>query len=324
MPHSFPDGFSPMTIEVLIIGRDSDVFAERLGTEFSELRFHPAHDAAEALKACGNCEILLVRNDEIFADLIAAMPRLRFIQALTTGTDDIAALPNLPPQVLVAAARGFHGPQMSELAFLFMLAFARKFPAVLEKQRRRVWDRCEQRLLAGKTVVIVGVGGIAEELARRCKVFGMTVIGVSSRTSAPGFDALYPRARLPEAASRADFLIVLAPLTKENRHLVDAAAIDAMKSEGVLINIARGGVVDEDALLKALVAKRIAGAGLDVFQKEPLPSDSPFWDMPNVIITSHVGGMSEEYADQVMPLLVDNLRAFVDGKPERISHIVKV
>jgi D-2-hydroxyacid dehydrogenase (NADP+) len=324
MPHSFPDGFSPMTIEVLIIGRDSDVFAERLGTEFSELRFHPAHDAAEALKACGNCEILLVRNDEIFADLIAAMPRLRFIQALTTGTDDIAALPNLPPQVLVAAARGFHGPQMSELAFLFMLAFARKFPAVLEKQRRRVWDRCEQRLLAGKTVVIVGVGGIAEELARRCKVFGMTVIGVSSRTSAPGFDALYPRARLPEAASRADFLIVLAPLTKENRHLVDAAAIDAMKSEGVLINIARGGVVDEDALLKALVAKRIAGAGLDVFQKEPLPSDSPFWDMPNVIITSHVGGMSEEYADQVTPLLVDNLRAFVDGKPERISHIVKV
>ena len=312
-----------MTTEVLIIGRDSGVFVERLAAEFSALRFRPAHDAAEALKACGNCEILLVRNDEIFADLIAAMPRLRFIQALTTGTDDIAALPNLPPQVMVAAARGFHGPQMSELAFLFMLAFARKFPAVLEKQRRHVWDRCEQRLLAGKTAVIVGVGKIAEELAHRCKVFGMTVVGVSSRASAPGFEALYPRARLPEAAGRADFLIVLAPLTKENRHLVNAAAIDAMKPEGVLINIARGGVVDEDALLKALVAKRIAGAGLDVFQKEPLPSDSPFWDMPNVIITSHVGGMSEEYADQVMSLLIDNLRAFVDGKPERISYIVK-
>jgi phosphoglycerate dehydrogenase-like enzyme len=313
-----------MTTEVLIIGRDSDVFAERLGMELSALRFRRAHDAAEALKACGDCEILLVRNDEIFAALIAAMPRLRFIQALTTGTDDIAALPNLPAHVLVAAARGFHGPQMSELAFLFMLAFARKFPAVLEKQKRHHWDRCEQRLLAGKTAVIVGVGRIAEELARRCKVFGMTVVGVSSRASAEGFDAIYPRAQLPEAAGRADFLIVLAPLTKENRHLIDAAAIDAMKPEGVLINIARGGVVDEDALLKALAAKRIAGAGLDVFQKEPLPPDSPLWDAPNVIITSHVGGMSEEYADQVMPLLIDNLRAFVDGKPERISHIVKV
>jgi D-2-hydroxyacid dehydrogenase (NADP+) len=313
-----------MTIEVLIIGRDSDVFAQQLGPTFPALRFRCAHNSTEALAACGNCEILLVRNDEIFADLIAAMPRLRFIQALTTGTDYIAALPKLAPQVLVAAARGFHGPQMSELAFLFMLAFARKFPDVLENQRRRIWDRCEQRLLAGKTAVIVGVGQIAEELAHRCKVFGMSVIGVSSRSSAPGFDTIYPRARLPEAAGLADFLIVLAPLTKENWHLVDAAAIEAMKPEGVLINIARGGVVDEDALLKALAARRIAGAGLDVFQQEPLPADSPLWDAPNVIITSHVGGMSEEYADQVMPLLIDNLRAFVDGKPERIRYIVKL
>jgi D-2-hydroxyacid dehydrogenase (NADP+) len=313
-----------MTPEVLIIGRDADVFAEHLGPTFPALRFRCAHNATEALAACGNCEILLVRNDEIFADLIAAMPRLRFIQALTTGTDYIAALPNLPPQVLVAAARGFHGPQMSELAFLFMLALARKFPEVLENQRRHIWDRCEQRLLAGKTAVIVGIGQIAEELAQRCKVFGMTVIGVSSRTSAPGFDAIYPRASLSEAAGLADFMIVLAPLTKENWHLVDAAAIDAMKPEGVIINVARGGVVDEDALLKALAAGRIAGAGLDVFQQEPLPPDSPLWDTPNVIITSHVGGMSEEYADQVMPLLIDNLRAFVDGKPERISYIVKL
>ena len=101
-----------MTTEVLIVGRDSDVFAERLGPLFPELRFRAAHNPAEALAACGSCEILLVRNDEIFAALIAAMPRLRLIQALTTGTDDIAALPNLPPHVLVAAARGFHGPQM--------------------------------------------------------------------------------------------------------------------------------------------------------------------------------------------------------------------
>src|SRR5262245_7797649 len=313
----------PMTTEVLIIGRDSHVFVERFRWVFSTLRFRSAHNAAEALAACGNCEILLVRNDEIFPDLITAMPRLRFIQALTSGTDDIAALPNLPPQVLVAAARGFHSPQMSELAFLFMLALTRKFSTVLENQRRHVWDRCEQRLLADKTVVIVGVGRIAEELAQRCRAFGMIVIGVSSRTSAPGFNAIYPRARLLDVAGRAHFLIVLAPLTKENRHLIDAAVINAMKSDGVLINISRGGVVDEDALLKALAAKRIAGAGLDVFQKEPLPPDSPLWDMPNVIITSHIGGMSEDYVDQVIPLLVDNLDAFAEGKPERIHHIVK-
>src|ERR1700754_699026 len=183
-----------MTTAVLIIGPEADVVVERLKPAFPALRFHAAHDRAEALAACGDCEILLVRNDEIFAALIGAMPRLRLIQALTTGTDDIAGLPNLAPHVLIAAARGFHGPQMSELAFLFMLAFARKFPAVIENQKQHRWDRREQRLLFGLTVVIVGVGRIAEELAQRCQVFGMRVAGVTSRAAVPGFNALYSRA----------------------------------------------------------------------------------------------------------------------------------
>src|ERR1043166_3659395 len=228
-----------MSNEVLIIGRDCDAFIARLGAEFPAIKFHPGHDRVEALKNCGACDILMVRNDEIFADLIAAMPKLKLIQALTTGTDDIAALPNLRRDVLVAAARGFHGPQMSELAFLFMLAFIRRFPTVLENQRQHRWDRREQRLLDGRTVVIVGVGRIAEELAQRCKVFGMTVVGVTSRPSVPGFDALYPRERIPDAAARADFLIVLAPLIKENVNLIDARVIGAMKREGVLIKVGR-------------------------------------------------------------------------------------
>src|SRR4051794_23572480 len=147
-----------MTLEVLIVGRDSDVFAERLGSQFPGLRFHCAHNSARALALAQPCAVLVIRTDEIFAGLIAAMPQLRLIQALTTGVDHIMALPNLPPNVMIAAARGFHGPQMSELAFLFMLAFARKFPAVLENQKNKIWDRREQRLLAGKTAVLVGVG----------------------------------------------------------------------------------------------------------------------------------------------------------------------
>jgi D-2-hydroxyacid dehydrogenase (NADP+) len=312
-----------VTTDVLIVGRDSDVFGGHLGPQFSGLRFHCAHNSAEALALGPPCEILVIRTDEIFAGLVAAMPRLRLIQALTTGVDHIMALPNLPPNVMITAARGFHGPQMSELAFLFMLAFARKFPTVLENQKNKIWDRREQRLLVGKTVVVVGVGRIAEELAQRCKLFGMTVVGVSTRTTAPYFDALYPRAQIAKAASLADFLILLAPYTNENHHLVDATTIDAMKPDGVLINIARGGVLDEEALRRALLEGRIAGAGLDVFQTEPLPPESPLWDTPNVIITSHVGGVSETYAEQVMPLLIDNLRAFVDGTPERMSYIVR-
>src|SRR5262249_260660 len=297
---------SPMTLEVLIVGRDSDVFAEHLGPQFPRLRFRCAHNSAQALALAPPCEVLVIRTDEIFAGLITALPRLRLIQALTTGVDHILALPNLPANVMIAASRGFHGPQMSELAFLFMLAFARKFPTVLENQKNKIWDRREQRLLTGKTVVVVGVGRIAEELAQRCKMFGMRVVGVSTRATAPHFDAMYSRTQIAKAASLADFLIVLAPYTKENHHLVAAATIDAMKPDGVLINIARGGVLDEEALRRALLEGRIAGAGLDVFQTEPLPPESPLWDTPNVIVTSHVGGVSETYAEQVMPLLIDN------------------
>ena len=312
-----------MTSEILIKGRDADFFAGRLAPEFPGVRFVAARDRAEALAAGANAGILIIRTDEIFAELIDAMPNLRLIQALTTGTDHIQALPNLPKHVTLAAARGFHGAQMSELAFIFMLHFTRDFRELFATQAGKRWNRVEQRLLEARTVVIVGVGAIAEVLALRCKAFGMRVVGVSNgRVSAPNFDAIMPRARLAEAAAMADFLIVLAPHNPATHHMVGATVLNAMKPTAVLINIARGGVVDEAALIAALRAKTIAGAGLDVFATEPLPKDSPLWDMPNVFVTSHIGGMSDTYGEQVMPLLISNLRAFLAGEPQRMQYIV--
>ena len=313
-----------MPSEVLIKGRDADFFAERLAVALPALRFHAARDPAEVLALGGNADILIIRTDEIFAELVDAMPKLRLIQALTTGTDHIQALPNLPRHVALSAARGFHGAQMSELAFIFMLHFVRDIRDLFATQDAKRWNRVEQSLLENRTAVIVGVGAIAEELAIRCKAFGMRVVGVSNgRSAAPDFDAILPRARLNEGAAQADFLIVLVPHNKETDKLIDAAVLRAMKPSGVLINIARGGVVDEDALIAALRNKEIAGAGLDVFRTEPLPKESPFWDLPNVFITSHVGGMSNTYGEQVMPLLVENLRAFVGGHVQRMKFIVK-
>jgi D-2-hydroxyacid dehydrogenase (NADP+) len=313
-----------MPTDVLIKGRDAAFFAERLAPALPGLRFHAGHDRAEALAKCAEADILIIRTDEIFAELIDRMPKLRLIQALTTGTDHIQALPNLPRHVTLAAARGFHGPQMSELAFIFMLHFVRDFRDLFATQAAHRWNRVEQSLLVDRTVVIVGVGSIAEDLAQKCKVFGMRVIGVSDgRAEAPHFDAVLPRARLNEAAAQADFLIALVPHTPTTNNLIGAAVFDAMKPSGVLINIARGGVVDEDALIVALREKKIAGAGLDVFRVEPLPKESPLWDMPNVFITSHVGGMADTYGDQVMPLLIENLRAFVNGQPDKMRFIVK-
>src|SRR4051812_18847968 len=193
-----------MSSEVLIKGRDAEFFANRLARHFTALRFHTARDQDEALANGAHCDILIIRTDEIFAELIDAMPRLRLIQALTTGTDHIEGLPNLSQDVIITAARGFHGPQMSELAFIFMLHFVRNIRGLFATQDAKRWNRVEQQLLAGKTAVIVGVGAIAEELAKRCQAFGMRTVGVSNnRTSALNFDLMLPRTRLHEGAALA-------------------------------------------------------------------------------------------------------------------------
>jgi len=314
-----------MTSKILILARDAEAFAEQLRPNFPDVAFFAAAEPQDALGNCADCDVLMTRNDDCFEALIRAMPRLRFIQALTTGTELIEAMPGLPPDVLITAARGFHGPQMSELAFLFMLSFARKLPAIIEDQKQRRWNRVPQRLLAGKTMVVLGVGRIAEELAKRAKVFDMRVVGVSaSRTIAARFDAIYPRDHLKEAAAQADFLIVLVPARPATHHLVDAAVLGAMKPTAVLINIARGEVVDEAALIAALTRRRIAGAGLDVFATEPLPPESPLWGMDNVLITSHIGGMSDNYVEQVMPIVIENLRAYLAGTPAGMRYIIRM
>jgi D-2-hydroxyacid dehydrogenase (NADP+) len=320
-----PGNRNVMASKVLILARDAEAFAEQLRPNFPDVSFLAGAGPQDALGNCGDCDVLMTRNDDCFEAVIRAMPRLKFIQALTTGTELIETRPGLAPDVLITAARGFHGPQMSELAFLFMLSFARKLPAIIEDQKHRRWNRVPQRLLAGKTMVVLGVGRIAEELAKRAKVFGMRVVGVSaSRAAAPGFDAIYPRDRLHEVVAQADFLIVLVPATPENHHLVDAAMLGAMKPTAVLINIARGEVVDEAALIAALTRRRIAGAGLDVFATEPLPPESPLWGMDNVLITSHIGGMSDNYVEQVMPIVIENLRAYLAGTPARMRYIIRM
>jgi phosphoglycerate dehydrogenase-like enzyme len=322
---SLRPGADAACAQVLIWARDADIFADRLGARFPDIRFVKAVGRADALRCGGDCEVLIARNDEVFDGFVAAMPRLRWIQALTTGTDRIEAIADLPPGVIVTAARGFHGPQMSELAFLFMLSLSRDYPAMAANQKERRWARWPQRLLLGKTVVLLGVGAVGGELARRCHAFGMKVLGVDAvRKSAPGVEAMHPPERLAELAGAADFLIVLVPYTAHTHHLVDAGVLDAMQPTSVLVNISRGPVVDEAALIRALAAKRIAGAGLDVFQTEPLPADSPLWDLPNVMITPHIGGMSDIYAEQVMPILIDNIAAYAAGARSRMRYVVQM
>lgn len=312
-----------MTIQIAIIEEPDEHLAERLRAEVPGIIVHAGKTEAEILPHCANAQVLMGLAQSITPAMVKAATGLKWIQALTTGVDPLKAMKELDPKIPITSGRGIHGPQMSELAFLYMLNFARDIRTVLHDQDTCNFERRPQRLLWNKTVVIVGVGVISEDLARCCKAFGMNVIGITSRTSAPHFDRLMPREKLKEAANFADYLIAVLPLTPETKGIIDGAVLDAMPRHGVFINIARGPVVKEDELIDRLQRKVIAGAGLDTFVEEPLPASSPLWAMDNVIITPHIGGKSESYVEQIMPLIVHNVRAFQEGRMEDFKNRVE-
>jgi D-2-hydroxyacid dehydrogenase (NADP+) len=179
-------------------------------------------------------------------------------------------------------------------------------------------------LLAGKTVGILGVGLIAEYLAPICKALGMTVIGISGNPRpAPAFDRMVHRDQLAQAASSVDYLVVLTPLDDKTRGIVGEKVFAAMKPTACLVNVARGGVVDEAALIKALESGTIAGAALDVYAQEPLPAHNPLWKTKNVTLFSHLGGYSQGYEDRAMPTIAGNMQCYLSGELKKMINIVR-
>lgn len=309
---------------ILIMDHGVHIDPAAVRKAFPQEIIRDARNVADALGQCADCDVLVAMAHEVTDELVGRMPRLRYICAMSAGTERVDSLKELKPEVLITSGRGIHGPQMSELAFMSMISLSREFPRMLRNQERHIWERWPQKLLWGKTAVLVGIGPIAEELAARCAAFGIRVIGISdARTEAPHFEYLVPRARLRDAAAEADFIIVLVPLSSQTHHMINDDVLGAMKKTGILINLARGPVVDEKALVKALQEGRIGGAALDVFELEPLPPDNPLWDMPNVIVTPRVGGMSDVYSEQILPLIVHNLRCFLDGRFAEMKNVVR-
>jgi len=201
---------------------------------------------------------------------------------------------------------------------------AREMPRMVRNQQQHHWERYGSRLLFGKTVGIFGIGAIAEVLGPVCKAFGMNVIGITSaKRDLPGFDRMVHRNELAKVMAELDHFVILTPLTDETRNIVDAKLLAAMKPSACLINLARGGIVDETALIEALKARRIAGAAIDVFIQEPLPADHPFWAMDNVILSPHIGAFNADYVSQVLPFVKENLAHYVAGQHDRMINVVR-
>lgn len=269
-------------------------------------------------------DVLLCFSPPMADHVVRDAPKLKWIQALGTGVDNIVDLPSLGKEVLVTNVRGIHGAPVSEATIAFMLSLARDMPRSVRAQAQSKWERWPSALLVGKTVGIFGVGLIAEYLAPICKTFGMTVVGISgSPRETKHFDRMAHRSDLAKVVGDLDFLVVLTPLSAETRNIVGEKIFSAMKPTAYLINVARGGVVDESALIAALEAGKIAGAGLDVFSQEPLPSDNPLWKTKNLTIFSHLGGYSQGYEDRAMPTIAGNMRKFLAGDLKSMINIVR-
>ena len=269
-------------------------------------------------------EILLCFGPPMADHVVRDARKLKWIQSLGTGVDNIVDLPSLGKEVLVTNVRGIHGAPVSEATIAFMLSLARDMPRSVHAQDNSKWERWPSQLLSGKTVGILGVGLIAEYLAPICKTFHMKVIGISgSPRESKDFDRMIHRNDLLKVAPELDFLVALTPLTPETRGIVGEKLLNAMKPTAYLVNVARGGVVDEPALMAALAAGKIAGAGLDVFSQEPLPPDNPLWKTKNVTIFSHLGGYSQGYEDRAMPTIAGNMARFLAGDLKSMINIVR-
>jgi D-2-hydroxyacid dehydrogenase (NADP+) len=298
-------------------------YRDRLQARFPELGINLVDHHSKVGPHIAAADALLTFAPMLSSQVLQQAAKLKWVQALGTGVDNLTDQPALRKEVIVTNIHGIHGAPVSEAALASMLALARGLPRAVRAQDARQWLRWPAQLLHNKTVGIFGIGAIAEELAPKCKAFGMRVVGVSSAPrAAAGFDRMHARDELAAVVGEFDFFVLLTPLTEKTRNSIDARIFAAMKPNSFLVNLARGGVVDERALIEALKFGRIAGAALDVFNEEPLPADHPFWSMENVIITTHQGGFCDVYIDYALPTVEANMQCFLKGDISGMINVV--
>ncbi len=248
---------------------------------------------------------------------------LRWIQQWGAGADWLMHHPQaIQRDFVLTNASGVHAIPISEHILALLLAFARRLPQAVRAQAERQWKgpgEAGVSELAGKTMLLVGTGAIGARAARLAAAFDIRVFGIrrNPEETLEGVAAMFAPDRLLELLPRSDFVILTVPLTAETSGMIGRRELRAMKPSAIIINIGRGGTIQEEALIEALQEGRIAGAGLDVFETEPLPADSPLWGMENVLITAHYAGITPHYNERAMSIFLDNLRRYVAGEPLR-------
>jgi phosphoglycerate dehydrogenase-like enzyme len=302
---------------------------ERFSTLGTGIGSFAVRDADTLEKRVGEADVLVISG--LWQNsLLDRAGRLRFIQSIGAGTDQFPRDELAKRGIRLSSARGVNARVVAEHAMALILALSRRLPEARDNQAKRVWRGMIGDLagredeLGGKTLLVVGLGDIGGRLARLAKAFDMHVIGLRRDVAAGSgaADTVRGMDELKSLLAEADFVALTCPLTKETENLIDGQAFARMKPSAHLVNIARGRVVDEAALIEALNARRIAGAGIDVTAEEPLSPSSPLWGMPQLLITPHTAGETRRYEDNVIEILRDNLGRIWRGEPGLRNQVV--
>ena len=326
---------APIEILVTVPFQENEIQALREISPRLRITALPAREPVDIPKeAWARTEILYTDRILPAPDLV---PALRWVQFHWAGLDSLGDAPLLKRNdLMLTTLSGAAAPQMAEFALAVMLALAHRLPELGQLQSkaewpRDRWERFRPQELRNSTVGIVGYGSIGREIARLVRAFGATVLAVKRDVMHPAdtgyiipglgdpngdlFNRLYPYQAVRSMMKDCDFVVVVVPLTPETKGLIGAGELAAMRPSACLINMARGGVVDQNALIAVLQERKIAGAALDVFNEEPLPPASPLWKLPNVIITPHIAGMSSHYNQRAIDMFTENLKRYLTGAP---------
>lgn len=302
-------------LTILLNHPAAESYARLIGERFPQVRAIVAPDPAQLEQHIGEADALLAFRFPV--EVFDKAKKLRWFQCTGAGVDSIFSIRDKVGHITVTNARGIHGDIIADYVMAGVTMLHWNFRKLLREQAEREWKPSYVAPLADKTLGVVGLGSIGRTIARRAKSAGMTVFGSKRDVSASveGVDRLFASDALRDLLPLCDFVALAVPATAETKGLIGATEIGCMRRDAFLINIARGNAIVEVELIKALQDGAIAGAMLDVFEREPLSKESPLWDLPNVIITPHVAGSPSNYTERAFIVVGDNIERFLDGQP---------
>lgn len=293
---------------LLAVAGEDEVVAGSVVEDFTE-----ASSRATVILAWG-------ADRDLLSQVLKSSPQLRWLHIMSAGINHLLSQELLEAAVPITNARGVFSPSLGEWVLGAILYFAKDFRRLIRSQGERRWDPFDVTLVSGQTVGIVGYGDIGRAVACRARAMGMRVLGLTRRGPQPGHideyaERIFAPADIIPMIEQSDYVVITAPLTPQTRGLVGEAALAAMKPDAVIINVGRGPVIDETALIRALTEKRIKGAALDVFHREPLPPDDPLYSLENVLLSPHCADHTPDWLDNAMEFFLENLARFRAGEP---------